>query len=98
MTGAVVRYRVKPGRGEENAALVEAVYAELEVVAPEGFRYATFVLDDGVSFVHTAFTAEGSAPLPGIPAFQRFQAGLGERCADPPEVTRLGHLVGTYRM
>jgi hypothetical protein len=91
MSTTIVRYRVKPGRAEENAELVRAVYAELAELAPPGFRYATF--QDGLDFVHVAF-AEGEAPLPRLEAFRRFQAGIGERCDEPPRVLR--EPIGSY--
>ena len=56
MSAVLVRYRVKPDRADENAELVRAVYEELAAHQPPGFRYATFVLDDGVTFTHIAFT------------------------------------------
>ena len=69
MGEVVVRYKVKPGRAEENQRLVEDVYAELAERAPEGFRYATFRLYDGASFVHVASLAADTAnPLPAIVA------------------------------
>jgi len=52
MKQVIVRYRVKPERAAENEELVRAVYAELQETKPAGLRYATFQLDDGVSFVH----------------------------------------------
>jgi hypothetical protein len=62
-----------------------------------GFRYATFVLADGVTFVHVAIVSDGhEAPLPGLPAFQRFREGLSERCDEPPRTTQLGTPVGSY--
>ena len=85
----LVRYRVKPGRAEENAGLVRAVYAELAELAPPGFHYATF--QDGDAFTHVAF---GEFALSGVPAFQRFQEGIRERCDEPPNVTRTP--VGSY--
>ena len=85
----LVRYRVKPGRAEENADLVRAVYAELAELAPPGFRYATF--QDGDTFTHVAF---GEAPLQEIAAFRRFQAGIAERCEESPRVVR--DVVGSY--
>jgi hypothetical protein len=99
MPATIVRYRVKPGRAEENAALVRAVYAELAELSPPGFRYATYVQDDGVSFVHAAFS-DGShdVPLPGLPAFQRFTAAIAERCDEPPHVTQLETQIGSYRL
>jgi hypothetical protein len=96
MTRVMVRYRVKPDHVAANEALVRDVYAELARVRPEGFRYATFKLEDGVSFVHLA-THEGErSPLGGIEAFDRFQAGLRDRCDESPVVTRLEE-VGSFR-
>jgi hypothetical protein len=97
VSAVIVRYRVKPGRSEENAELVRAVYAELAAELPRGFRYATFMHDDGVTFVHIAFMEDGQeAPLPQLPAFQRFQHDIAERCDEPPQVTRLTERVGSY--
>jgi hypothetical protein len=97
MTAVIVRYRVKPGRAEENAELVRAVYAELAAEQPPGFRYATFVLEDGVTFTHVAFIEEGhSAPLPQLAAFRRFLDGIGERCDEPPQTTRLATRIASY--
>jgi hypothetical protein len=88
----LVRYTVKPGREEENAKLVRAVYAELASLAPEGFRYATF--RDGREFVHVA---TGDFALGSVAAFQRFQEGIAERCEAPPRVLR-DAAVGSYRL
>jgi hypothetical protein len=97
MSATIVRYRVEAGRAEENAELVRAVYAELAERSPSGFRYATYLEEDGVSFVHIAFTEDGQAPpLPDLDAFKRFQQGLPERCAEPPQVTRLTTTIGSY--
>ena len=96
MHAVVVRYRVKPGRAEENADLVRAVYAELATERPPAFRYATFVLEDGVSFAHIAFMDGHEAPLPQMPAFQRFTQSIAERCDEPPAVTAMPVLVGSY--
>lgn len=97
MSTTIVRYRVAPAHAEENAALVRAVYAELAAAEPPGCRYATYVQDDGVSFVHIAITDDGhETPLPQLPAFQRFRAGLAERCDAPPEATTLTDRIGAY--
>ena len=94
MRTVLVRYRVKPDRVAENEELVRAVYAELAETRPAGFRYATFKLDDGVSFVHFALD-DARNSLSGVAAFQRFQEGIRERCDEPPVVAEL-ELVGTY--
>jgi hypothetical protein len=85
---------VKPGQGEANEALVRAVYAQLQREQPAGLRYATFRLDDGVTFVHVAAQeSDGEPLLPGFEAFKAFTAGLRERCAEMPvfaEFTEVG--------
>lgn len=98
MKTTVVRYQVKPERGDENQQLVENVFAELAERQPDGIRYATFRLDDGVTFVHIATEEADDAPNPlgSIAAFAAFQAEIADRCAIQPIVAR-GHLVGSYR-
>jgi hypothetical protein len=94
----MVRYTVKPDRAEENEQLVRAVYDELARTEPDGLRYATFVLDDGVSFVHIASheTEDGHNPLADVQAFKEFQKGVRDRCAEPPVVTGLRE-IGSFR-
>jgi len=95
----MVRYKVKPDQADANTKLVEAVYDELHRSRPAGFRYATFRLDDGLTFVHLAITEtdDGSNPLSGIQAFGRFQEGIAERCDEPPVATEV-HEVGSFRL
>ena len=91
----VVSYRVHPGRGDENEALVRAVFEELHRTRPAGIDYASVRLEDGVTFLHVA--AEGSgAVLRDLDAFQAFQAGLAERAEAPPEFAS-ARLLGDYR-
>jgi hypothetical protein len=92
MRQVMVRYKVKPERAAENAELVRAVYAELQRTRPAGLRYATFVLEDGVSFVHFAITEEGANPLADVEAFQRFQQDIRARCDEPPVVSALSEI------
>jgi hypothetical protein len=97
MSAAIVRYRVRPGRADENAELVRAVYDELSARQPPGFHYATFVLEDAVTFVHVAITdGDAEAPLPQLDAFRRFREGLAERCEEAPQTTRLATRIGAY--
>ena len=89
MRQVMVRYKVKPDRVAENEELVRAVYDELRCTAPAGLRYATFRLDDGVSFVHLSVTdtEDGHNPLSDVNAFKEFQANIAERCEEAPVVT-----------
>ena len=93
----VVRYRVKPDQVERNEELVRAVYAELHEVVPAGFSYATFKLEDGVSFVHVSvdLVDDRPNPLSELQAFREFTGGVGERCDEPP-VTSGATEIGSY--
>lgn len=98
MSVVVVRYRTEPDRAEENHALVEQVFAELATEQPDGLRYATFRLADGVSFVHVAEveTADGTNPLSRIAAFGEFQREIPDRLVEGPDVAD-ATVVGSYR-
>jgi hypothetical protein len=91
----IVRYRVKPDHAAKNVELVGAVYAELHSTRPAGLRYGTFRLEDGVSFVHIAETADGSDPLAATEAFREFQTGIRDRCDEAPVVSEL-QMIGSY--
>jgi hypothetical protein len=97
MRRVLVRYKVKSDRVAENEELVRAVYDELRRTEPEGLRYATFRLEDGVSFVHLASTEDGPNPLADVPAFRRFQENIRERCDEAPVATEL-HEIGSFRL
>ena len=60
MSARVIRYRTKPECADENQQLIERVFAELDELGATGFSYATFRLDDGVSFVHVVMEDDGA--------------------------------------
>jgi hypothetical protein len=98
MKTVIVRYKVHPGRAEENAALVGRVFEQLERERPPGLRYASYRLEDGVSFVHVASyedTGQATSPLQGLSAFQEFARGLRERCEEPAAPTK-ATTIGRY--
>ena len=91
----MVTYTLKPDRVTENERLAVEVYAALERAAPKGLRYATFRLDDGVSFMHIVSheEADGGNVLTALPAFQAFASGVKDRCVEPPRrvtLTKIG--------
>lgn len=97
MAAVVVRYRPLADKADENQALVEAVFAELNDADPGGVRYATYRLADG-TFVHIADVDADPNPLSNIAAFAEFQKDIVERCEpgegpNPQPAT----LVGSYR-
>ena len=96
MRRTLVTYTVKPGREEENNALVRAVFEELAKTRPAGFRYAVFYLPDSRQFTHL-YTDEGSTTgLQALDSFKAFIAGAEDRHEQPATVTR-PELVGDYR-
>jgi hypothetical protein len=93
----LIRYKTKPEASDRNAELVSAVFAELKAAGPGDVRYLTLRLDDD-TFVHLVeSTEDGSSPIPKLAAFQTFQNGIRDRCAEPPLV-RQATIVGNYRM
>ena len=97
MNPVMVRYKVKPEQAQRNKDLVRRGYEELRRTAPAGLRYATFVLEDGVSFVHVASieTEDGRTPLTEVAAFRAFQEGIADRCEEPPAAVGLRE-IGSY--
>lgn len=83
MKRKMIRYRVKADRAAENEALVAAVFEQLARERPEGLRYTSLKLEDGVSFVHVVEEAPGARPLTELAAFDAFRAGLRDRCDEP---------------
>ncbi len=94
----IVRYKSRPDRADENQALIEEVFRELDATGPAGLRYASFRLADGVSFVHVAAveTDDGTNPLTRSPAFAEFQREIADRCEGGPAASG-ATLVGSYR-
>lgn len=98
MKTIMVRYTTAEAHADANEALVRAVFDELRARAPEGLRYASFRLPDGISFVHLAtLEAPGANPLTELASFKAFQAELAGRCAAAPVVTELA-AIGSYRL
>jgi hypothetical protein len=96
MKQVIVRYRVKPERAPENEELVRAIYAELNETKPGGLHYATFRLDDGVSFLHlSAHDNDGPSPLTNVQAFKGFQENIADRCDEVPVVSAVTE-IGSY--
>ena len=98
MRQVMVRYKVKPEHATRNEELVRRVYEELHRSSPDGIRYATFALEDGVSFVHIAsFDSDEGNPLMDVAAFRTFQEDIADRCDEPPQVRSLRE-IGSYRV
>jgi hypothetical protein len=96
MKTAVIQYTTRADAADENQRLAEKVFDQLTADKPSGVHYATFRLADDVTFVHIASFDGDANPLAELPAFQEFQAGIADRCAQPP-VPAQASIVGSYR-
>jgi hypothetical protein len=98
MKRVMVRYKVKAGRAAENERYIRRVFEQLERNQPGGLRYASFKLDDGVSFLHIAWleATEGPNLLTELPAFKEFTADIRQRCEEPPVSVDLNE-IASYR-
>lgn len=99
METTIVRYKVKADKADENKAYIRRVFEELEASKPEGLRYVSFSLADGVSFVHIAVveTGDGENPLPKTASFKEFIVDIKDRCDEPPSASS-ADIVGSYRL
>jgi len=96
MRHILVTYTVKPGRQEENAALVRAVFEELAQTQPAGFRYAVFYRPDAREFIHL-YTDEGSTTgVQVLDSFKAFADGAEDRHEQPATFAQ-PELIGDYR-
>jgi quinol monooxygenase YgiN len=93
----MIRYKVKPDQMEPNLTLLRSVYEELEATQPHGLRYATYQLEDRVSFLAFVETDDGmtTAPHHQLRSFHRYRAVLDALCDEPPAVTMLQE-VGSF--
>lgn len=96
MSRMMIRYRVKPDQVQRNLNLLHAYFDELQTTEPRGLAYASFLLEDGVTFVHLVDTDTGAAPFARLAAYQAFRVALDERCDESPAMTEL-HEVGSFR-
>jgi hypothetical protein len=96
MKQVLVRYTTRADRAEENAQLIREVFDSLRKTAPAGIRYASYRLDDGVSFIHIASIDDpANNPLQNLAAFKAFTANIKDRCDVAPETLVLNE-VGSY--
>ena len=96
MKHVMVRYTVRPDCAEENARLIGRVFEKLHQTAPDGLSYASYRMDDGVTFVHVASVADpDNNPLRQLSEFHAFTSTIRDRCEEAPVTTTL-HEVGRY--
>lgn len=96
MKAVQVQYTVKPEYVEQNKANINRVMAVLKENPIEGMQYASFLQEDGQTFVHINMCRDEAtmARLNSVSEFQDFQKAL--KASQPivsPKATQL-NLVG----
>lgn len=91
---AMIRCKVRPDNAEASLESFREIFEELRSVQPKGLRYATFQLEDEVTFVSFA-EMEGPEVLQQLDAFQRLRSTPRELFDEPPVLTMLRE-VGSY--
>ncbi|GHO85871.1 hypothetical protein KSZ_38770 [Dictyobacter formicarum] len=93
----MIRSKVKAEHVTEVEAAARRVFAALQQAQPDGIRYSSCRLSDGVTYMALLELDEGvENPLPSLPEFREFQENLKNWMAEPPIPEQLT-VVGSYR-
>jgi hypothetical protein len=96
MNVLMVRAKLKEENVADAQAAVEKVIQALEQTQPEGVRYATCLLSDGVTFVALVkLEDDGSHPLAELPAYAEMVENVKQWYDGPPAVDRMT-VIGSY--
>jgi hypothetical protein len=77
MSVMMIRSKVKSENVNDVEGATKTMFAALDKAQPQGVKYASSKLADGVTFVILlALESPEDNPLPAIPEFRAFQEGL----------------------
>jgi hypothetical protein len=94
----IVTAKVAPEHTADVEASARRMFAAIGRAAPDGVKYASTRLADGVTYVAVLEVADGAEnPLPAIPEFVEFQQGLRGWVAEPPAAGPAA-VVGNYKL
>jgi hypothetical protein len=95
-----VQYTIQPNFVEQNKKNIEAVMSELRTINHPGFKYASYILDDGKTFMHLVHhSSPESEHLPGsLESFQHFQAQLSGHFEVPPKAESLELVEASFNL
>jgi hypothetical protein len=95
-----VQYTIQPDFVEQNKKNIEAVMSELRTINNPGFKYASYVLDDGKTFMHLVhYSSAESEYLPGsLETFKHFQSQLNGHFEVPPKAESLELVESSFNL
>jgi hypothetical protein len=98
MSVRMVRAKIKADKATEIEKAAKEWFAAIDTAQPDGVRYATCKLPDGVTYVILLdLDSDENNPLQAVPGFNEFQENLKNWIAEPPAVEQLTP-VGSYRL
>lgn len=98
MSVMMIRPKLKTDSVQAAEAAIKTMFAAIEEAKPEGVRYASCKLADGVTFMVLLALDEGTEnPLGTVPEFREFQQNLKDWVVEPPTADQLT-VVGSYRV
>jgi hypothetical protein len=98
MSVVMIRAKVKAESVDDIEAATEKMFGAVHAAQPEGVRYASTRLADGVSVVALlALDDPVDNPLLAVSEFREFQEQLPEWLVEPPTVEPLT-VIGSYQL
>ena len=98
MSVRMVRAKIKADKAAELEKATKEMFAAIEAAQPQGVRYASGKLPDGVTYVILLqLDDDEHNPLASVPGFMDFQENIKTWIAEPPVVAELTP-VGSYRL
>ena len=98
MSVRMIRAKIKADKTAELEKAVKEMFTAIEAAQPQGVRYASCKLADGVTYVILLeLDDDENNPLVAVPAFRDFQENLKTWMAGPPALEQLTP-VGSYRL
>jgi hypothetical protein len=97
MSVMMIRAKVKDESVDKVEAAAKRMFAGIDRDQPQGVRYASAKLADGVTFVILLALETSENPLQAVPEFREFQQALPGWLAEPPTPEPLT-VVGSYEL
>lgn len=93
-----IRATIKAEAVPDVEASAAELFAALDRLQPDNIRYGSCRLVDGRTYLILLQVDDGTEnPLPALPEFQRFQAGLRGWADGPPDAAP-ANVIGSYRL
>ena len=98
MSVRMIRAKIKADKAAELEKAAQGMFTAIAAGQPQGVRYASCKLPDGVTYVILpGLDDDENNPLGAVPAFRDFQENLKTWIAGPPIIEQLTP-VGSYRL